>query len=88
MQVAFHSKNRVRQAPLSKDYRRSALPPKGCLKGDLDNWHDWKQYLGIEDLRAFVIVAYFHAAGYLGALAGLILAVVYVRRCLAKSRQA
>jgi hypothetical protein len=58
------------------------------VDGNLGGWHYWRQELGIEDLRAFVIVAYLHAAGYLGALAGLVLAVVYVRRCLAQSRQA
>jgi hypothetical protein len=55
--------------------------------GDLGGWSYWKQEYGIEDLQAFMIVAYLHAAGYLGALAGLILAIVYVRRCLARSRR-
>jgi len=55
---------------------------------DLREWSEAQQALGIQDLRAFVIVAYLHFAGYLGALAGLILAIVYVRRCLARSRNA
>ncbi len=54
--------------------------------GNLGGWTHWAQTLGIEGLRAFVIVAYLHAAGYLGALAGLVLAIVYVRRCLRRSR--
>jgi hypothetical protein len=49
--------------------------------GHLDDWRDWQQRLNIEDLRGFAIVAWLHAAGYLGALAGVILAVLYVRRC-------
>ncbi|MGC4007136.1 MAG: hypothetical protein QM811_30015 [Pirellulales bacterium] len=36
----------------------------------------------LTDLPAFVIVAYLHAAGYLGALIGLILAIWYVKRRL------
>jgi hypothetical protein len=56
--------------------------------GGLSGWYEWQQVLGIEDLRAFAIVAHLHAAGYLGALAGLILAVVYVRRCVARTRSA
>jgi hypothetical protein len=56
--------------------------------GNLGGWHHWRQELGIEDLRAFVIVAYLHAAGYLGALVGLVLSIVYVRRCLARSHKA
>ncbi|HWY86370.1 MAG TPA: hypothetical protein VNX28_06585, partial [Gemmataceae bacterium] len=56
--------------------------------GNLGAWSNWREELGIEDLRAFAIVAYIHAAGYLGALAGLVLAIVYVRRCLARSRSA
>jgi hypothetical protein len=53
---------------------------------DLSGWSDVQQALDIRDLRAFVIVAYLHDAGYLGALVGLVLAIVYVRRCLARSR--
>jgi hypothetical protein len=55
-------------------------------RGDLSAWSEMQQVLDIHDLRGFVIVAYLHAAGYLGALAGLILAIVYVRRCLTHSR--
>jgi hypothetical protein len=54
--------------------------------GSLGAWSQWKHEFRIEDLRAFVIVAYIHAAGYLGALAGLVLAIVYVRRRLARSQ--
>jgi hypothetical protein len=55
-------------------------------RGDLGAWDHWRRGLDLEDLRAFVIVAYLHAAGYLGALAGLVLAIVWVRRSLARSR--
>jgi hypothetical protein len=57
-------------------------------RDDLSGWSEWRQVLGIEDLRAFAVVAHLHMAGYLGALAGLILAVVYVRCCLARTRSA
>jgi hypothetical protein len=53
---------------------------------DLHDWEGWRQSLGIDDLRAFVIVAYLHAGGYLGALIGLVLAIVYVRRALSQTR--
>lgn len=53
---------------------------------DLSGWSDLQQALDINDLPAFVIVAYLHAAGYLGALVGFILSIVYVRRCLARNR--
>ncbi len=43
---------------------------------------------GIEDPRGFVIVAYLHAGGYLGALLGLVLAIIYLRRSLVHNRQA
>lgn len=54
------------------------------VDGDLGGWHYWQQKLSIDDMRGFVIVAYLHAAGYLGALLGLILAVAYVRTSLAR----
>jgi hypothetical protein len=47
---------------------------------NLAGWADWQRNLELEDLRSFVIVAHLHAGGYIGALAGVILAVVYVRR--------
>jgi len=53
---------------------------------DLSGWSDMQQTLDIADLRAFIIVAYLHAAGYLGALIGLVSAIVYVRRCLPRTR--
>src|SRR5262249_17256335 len=65
----------------------------GCLGGllgtavaagsDLGGWKPWQRTLGIQDLPAFVIVAYLHAASYLGGLLGLVCAVVYVRRARA-----
>lgn len=50
--------------------------------GDLSGWDDWQQALDLEDLPAFVVVAYLHAGGYIGALVGLVLALVSVRRAL------
>lgn len=47
---------------------------------DLSQWRDLKLSLDIHDVRGFIIVDYIHAGGYLGALAGLILAILYVRR--------
>jgi hypothetical protein len=58
------------------------LGVEATRRSDLSSWSDLQRALEIKDLRAFVIVAYLHAAGYLGALFGLVLAVVYVRRCL------
>jgi hypothetical protein len=56
--------------------------------GNLSAWGQWQLDYRIVDLRAFVIVAYLHAGGYLGALAGLVLAIVYVRKRLARNRSA
>jgi hypothetical protein len=48
--------------------------------GDLSGWAAWQKGLDLHDLPAFVIVANLHAGGYLGALAGVVSAIVYVRR--------
>jgi hypothetical protein len=42
--------------------------------------------LGLEDVRAFVVVGYVHAGSYLGALMGLITAIWYIRRRVRRSR--
>lgn len=55
--------------------------------GDLSGWADWQRTLKLTDLPGFVVVAHLHAGGYLGALAGFILAVVYVRRRRKLSQQ-
>lgn len=47
---------------------------------DLDSWGHWRAGLGLRDLRAFVVVAWLHAAGYAGAAVGLGVAVVRIRR--------
>ncbi len=47
---------------------------------DLSIWSEIQQGLDLQDLRAFIIVSYLHTAGYVGALLGLILAIIYVRR--------
>jgi hypothetical protein len=53
---------------------------------DLSAWAEWREELGLRDLRAFVIVAYLHTASYLGAVLGLACAVTFVRRRLARAR--
>jgi hypothetical protein len=53
-----------------------------AANGDLSGWADWQRTLGLTNLPAFVVVAYLHAGGYLGALVGFILAAVYVRRAM------
>lgn len=49
-------------------------------QGDTRAWDGLRQRPGVTDVRGFVIVAFLHWGGYLGALAGLVGAVVYVRR--------
>jgi hypothetical protein len=49
---------------------------------DLSGWQHWQGMLQLTDLRSFIIVAYLHAASYLGALCGVIGAAIYVRRRL------
>lgn len=66
----------------------AALGIASTRDGDLSGWRHWQQELGVEDLRAFAIVAWLHAGGYLGALAGLIVSLAYVRRCLSRHRPA
>ena len=51
---------------------------------DLSGWMHWQHELHLTDLRSFIIVAYLHAASYLGALAGVILAVIFIRKRLRK----
>ena len=55
----------------------------GLLRGpnaDFSPWQDFASERGVTDLRNFVRVAYIHNASYLGALAGLIFAIFYLRR--------
>lgn len=54
-------------------------------RGDLSGWADWQRSLDLQDLPAFVVVARLHAGGYLGALAGVVLSILYVRRARARS---
>ncbi|HZZ29299.1 MAG TPA: hypothetical protein VFE46_14975 [Pirellulales bacterium] len=49
---------------------------------DLNGWKDWRDNLDLQDLPAFVTVAYLHWASYLGALLGIATAGVYVRRVI------
>jgi hypothetical protein len=57
----------------------------GASRGDLSEWDDWRERLSLVDVPGFVIVAWLHAAGYVGALVGVITGVVYVRSCVKKS---
>jgi len=54
---------------------------------DLSGWMHWQLELHLTDLRSFIIVAYLHAASYLGALCGVIGAVIYVRLRLRQFNQ-
>jgi hypothetical protein len=47
---------------------------------DYSAWEGLASRLGILDLPRFVRVAYLHNAGYLGGLAGLVAAIIYLRR--------
>lgn len=56
-------------------------------QSDLSSWSEFQRLLELNDLPGFVIVAYLHAAGYIGALVGLLLAIWYIRyRCTAATR--
>jgi hypothetical protein len=56
-------------------------------RGDLSDWKNWERSLDLQDLPAFVVVARLHAGGYLGALAGVVLAILYVRRQRTRTRK-
>ncbi len=47
--------------------------------GDYSYWRPRLPFLPIQDLPHFVAVAYIHNGGYLGGLAGLIIALIYVK---------
>ena len=55
-------------------------------RDDLGGWDGWRDRLALQDVPGFVIVAWLHASGYAGAVVGLVIAVVYVRRCRRKPR--
>jgi len=48
---------------------------------DYPAWQDLAVTLGVVDLPSFVRVAYIHNASYFGCLMGLVVAIVYIRRC-------
>ena len=52
------------------------------LKTDIGGmlWNDLGESLGVADEPAFLRVALIHTAGYLGALAGLVVAILHLRR--------
>lgn len=43
-------------------------------------WQDLCESLGVSDVPAFLHVALIHTAGYVGAFAGLVLAIIHLRR--------
>jgi hypothetical protein len=49
-------------------------------RGDLVGWSRWREGLGLRDVPSFVIVAWLHAASYVGGGLGAVVAVVRVRR--------
>ena len=58
----------------------------GLLHGpDFSSWDRVTSQLGILDTASFVRVAYIHNASYLGALIGLIIAIIYLRRLRRRS---
>jgi hypothetical protein len=57
-------------------------------QSDLSGWKEFKDAFDLQELPSFVIVAYLHAASYLGALVGVIAAGVYVWRAERRMRTA
>jgi len=57
-----------------------ALLGLAVSRGDLSGWERWRVALGLTDVPAFVIVAWLHWSGYLGAVLGLVLATRDARR--------
>jgi hypothetical protein len=58
-----------------------ALLGAAMTRGDeLNNWQSWRDRAGVQDLRAFVIVAYLHWGSYAGAVLGFTIALLAVRR--------
>jgi hypothetical protein len=51
-------------------------------RADVSGWEAVADPLGVGDLRSFVRVAYIHNASYLGGVAGLIVALVRLKRQL------
>lgn len=47
---------------------------------DLSGWQEFAVNRGVQDLPAFVRVAYIHNAGYLGAFGGLVVAIWRLKR--------
>ncbi len=48
--------------------------------GDLDAWEGWRERIGDEGIKGFIVVFYLHWGSYLGAILGAALALIYVRR--------
>lgn len=49
-------------------------------RGDLRGWEEWRVGLELRDVPSFVVVAWLHWASYLGGAAGVVVAVLRVRR--------
>jgi hypothetical protein len=49
-------------------------------RGDLSGWERWRLSLDLQDVPAFVVVAWLHWASYLGGALGLVAAVLDARR--------
>ena len=47
---------------------------------NMDNWIAYRGELGIDDLKAFVEVAYIHNASYIGGFFGLLAALIFLWR--------
>jgi hypothetical protein len=52
------------------------------------SWNGWRDRLDLHDPAGFAIVAWIHASGYIGALVGLIAAMLYIRRSPSATLQA
>ena len=53
---------------------------------DAQNLRLMQRWLGLEDIRAFIVVGYLHAGTYLGASVGLITAIIFVRKQVRRIR--
>lgn len=51
---------------------------------NMENWFDCQMEFGINDLKAFVRVAYIHNASYIGGFFGLVVALLYLWRATRK----
>jgi hypothetical protein len=54
----------------------------GCAaaSGDVSGWDRWRENLALDDVPAFVRVAWLHGGGYVGGAVGIVVAVLDARR--------